>query len=146
MISVEGNIFRGPHVELADLAASGIKAVLCLESNAIGDLSPLAEEMQADAAGIRVYNSPLSGIIPPSFSELVEIARFLRDQDQKGIPTYVHCRWGLDRTGMVIAAYRIWVCHWSAEQAIQEMFNNGMHWAYRLYWPLVLHEVERTGL
>jgi protein tyrosine/serine phosphatase len=43
----------------------------------------------------------------------------------------VHCRFGEDRTGVMVAAYRIAQQHWTAEQAVQEMYSFGFH--YHLY-------------
>jgi protein tyrosine/serine phosphatase len=40
-------------------------------------------------------------------------------------PILVHCRYGADRTGAVIAAYRVVMQGWSTEDAIDEMINGG---------------------
>jgi len=43
--------------------------------------------------------------------------------DPQRWPVYVHCAAGKDRTGYVIAAYRIIEQGWDAESAIEEMFD-----------------------
>ena len=46
--------------------------------------------------------------------------------DPESGPVYVHCRRGCDRTGAVIACYRILVENWDAERAIAEARSFGM--------------------
>jgi tyrosine-protein phosphatase SIW14 len=46
---------------------------------------------------------------------------------------FVHCRLGDDRTGMMIAAYRMAVQHWTAKEAMNEMHEFG----YRNIHPLM---------
>jgi len=49
--------------------------------------------------------------------------KLLRDNPHKKV--FVHCRLGDDRTGMMIAAYRMAVEGWSAEDAMMEMRHFG---------------------
>ncbi len=42
-------------------------------------------------------------------------------------PIYVHCLHGVDRTGIVCAAYRIEIQNWSVDKAIEEMKQLGFH-------------------
>lgn len=42
-------------------------------------------------------------------------------------PVFVHCRHGADRTGTMVAIYRIVIQGWSYEDAIAEMESFGMH-------------------
>ena len=48
-------------------------------------------------------------------------------------PVLVHCRYGADRTGAVIAAYRILEQGWSNEDAIEEMMRGGYGHHYLLF-------------
>jgi len=55
-------------------------------------------------------------------------ARFLALlRDNPGKKVFVHCRYGDDRTGMMIAAYRMAVEGWSAKDARKEMNEFGFH-------------------
>ena len=55
-----------------------------------------------------------------------EAVRFLRmATDTKRPPILVHCKHGADRTGTMIALYRIAVQGWSKEAAIREMTEGG---------------------
>jgi protein tyrosine/serine phosphatase len=44
---------------------------------------------------------------------------------------FVHCYYGDDRTGVMVAIYRIAQEHWTAKQAVLEMHSFGFH--YYLY-------------
>ena len=55
-------------------------------------------------------------------------ARFLAVlRANPGKKVFVHCRYGDDRTGMMIAAYRMSVEGWTAEEARKEMNEFGYH-------------------
>lgn len=127
MNQVDKNIYRGPKVSLDQL--SHINCILDLESGkqVIGDDMPLEEQLAGDSAAIRVYCHPLGGIFPPTIEELELAVHFL---DSHSGNNYVHCKHGVDRTGMVIAAYRILVQKWSRLDAAIECFREGMHWIY----------------
>ena len=48
-------------------------------------------------------------------------------QENPGKKVFVHCRYGDDRTGMMIAAYRMAVEGWTPEEARKEMEKFGFH-------------------
>jgi len=48
-------------------------------------------------------------------------------------PVLVHCRYGSDRTGAVIAAYRIIEQHWTKKEAVREMLWGGYGHHYLLF-------------
>jgi protein tyrosine/serine phosphatase len=55
-----------------------------------------------------------------------DVVRFLQIvTDRSRLPAFVHCRRGADRTGLMVAAYRIAVQGWDKEQAIAEMTQGG---------------------
>ena len=58
--------------------------------------------------------------------ERKEVVRFLQlVTDPKRTPVLVHCQHGADRTGTMIALYRVAVQGWSKEDAIREMTKGG---------------------
>jgi protein tyrosine phosphatase (PTP) superfamily phosphohydrolase (DUF442 family) len=60
-------------------------------------------------------------------------ARFLRIvHDNPGKKIFVHCRLGDDRTGMMIASYRMAINGWSADDAMNEMHEFGFRGWHRL--------------
>ncbi len=55
-------------------------------------------------------------------------ARFLDlMRENRGKKVFVHCRYGDDRTGMMIAAYRMAVEGWTPKEAREEMKQFGFH-------------------
>jgi protein tyrosine/serine phosphatase len=55
-----------------------------------------------------------------------DILRFLKiATNRHNVPVFVHCEHGSDRTGVMCAIYRIVVCGWSKDEAIDEMINGG---------------------
>ncbi|MDP2046942.1 MAG: tyrosine-protein phosphatase [Deltaproteobacteria bacterium] len=60
-----------------------------------------------------------------------EAVRFLKIvTDPKRTPALVHCQHGSDRTGTMIAIYRIAVQGWSKDEAVREMTEGG----FRFHW------------
>ena len=58
-----------------------------------------------------------------------DLAAFLKVvTDKTRTPVFVHCQHGADRTGMMVAVYRIAVQGWSKDDAIKEMTEGGFGW------------------
>jgi protein tyrosine/serine phosphatase len=77
----------------------------------------------------------------PEIEDLVRAVQIL--SDESGGPYLVHCQHGADRTGMVIAAYRMAVQGWSRENAIEEMTDGG--YGFHSIWteiPEFLRQVD----
>jgi protein tyrosine/serine phosphatase len=74
-------------------------------------------------------NIPVLGWSPPGNAQVAEFLKlFQQDPTQK---IFVHCYYGEDRTGVMVAAYRIAQQNWTADQAVSEMYSFGFH--YHLY-------------
>jgi tyrosine-protein phosphatase SIW14 len=74
-------------------------------------------------------NSHLREIRIPMTAEeptLAHVEAFLKVMaDTNNLPVLVHCRRGADRTGLMVASYRIVLEDWDKEKAIREMRNGG---------------------
>ena len=64
------------------------------------------------------------------FERFIEITR-----ENPGKRIFVHCRFGDDRTGMMIAAYRMGEQGWTAKEAMQEMHEFGYGGIHHLMCP-----------
>jgi tyrosine-protein phosphatase SIW14 len=61
----------------------------------------------------------------PRDSVFARFLTLLRENPDKKV--FVHCRYGDDRTGMMIATYRMAIEGWTPQQAMQEMEKFGFH-------------------
>jgi tyrosine-protein phosphatase SIW14 len=117
-------LFRGAQptaAGLTQLKQLGITTIVNLR----GGLDVVLERKRAEALGFRFIDIPVSGWAPPSDEQVAQFLSLVRDT--QGEKVFVHCRYGGDRTGVMIAAYRIAENHWSVKQAIEEMHAFGFH-------------------
>ena len=107
---------------LAELKKLGITTIVDLRGNS----GPVARERaQAETLGMRFIDIPVSGWSPPSNAQVAEFLKlFQQDPTQK---VFVHCYFGRDRTGVMVAAYRMSQQNWTADQAVEEMYSFGFH-------------------
>lgn len=59
----------------------------------------------------------------PEDEDVRRFLKLVRDPDRR--PIVVHCKHGADRTGMMLAIYRIVEQGWSKDEAIREMTEGG---------------------
>lgn len=71
-----------------------------------------------------------------------DIRTVLREIDKAEKPVLIHCYKGADRTGCMVAAYRIFKEGWSREDAIKEFLDPKFDYTQELY-PNIL-ELLRT--
>lgn len=120
---VESDLWRGglPRKKgLQQLKAMGVRTVIDLM-----DEDPKKWQEIATSLDNKYVNIPLRRTRPiPSES----ITKFLEIvQDSANRPVYVHCRSGRDRTGAMVAIYRISASQWTSERAINEMKSLGFN-------------------
>ena len=126
---VDDQVYRGaqPSTEgFQNLARLGVKTVVDLRE---ADQRSVAEKKVVEATGMRYVNIPLKGMAAPSAQDVAKILGHFADA--KSGPVFVHCRRGADRTGTVIACYRISHDHWDNQKALAEARQNGMSWIER---------------
>ena len=121
---VDEHVYRGaqPTYEGFNyLAKIGVKTVLDLRE----DHKQSSGEAQVVASlGMQCVSVPMTGMTPPTKAQITKILTLL--EDGKGGAVFVHCNRGTDRTGAVIAAYRIDHDHWDNVRALKEALSFGM--------------------
>lgn len=121
---VDQKVYRGaqPTKEGFDyLTKLGVKTVIDLRE---ADRRSQQEEKLVTAAGMKYINVPMTGLTPPTDQEIGKILAILEDGTTG--PVFVHCKRGADRTGAVIAAYRIDHDGWDNGRALKEAMDRGM--------------------
>src|SRR5262245_66077203 len=121
---VNENLYRGAQPQrggLKKLSELGIKTVINLRG-ASDDTRK--EQAEAEASGMRYFNIPMSALGRPT-DEQVERALTVID-GRENWPVFVHCQRGADRTGVIIAVYRISRDQWTEEQAMSEAKRFGL--------------------
>jgi|AGTN01.2.fsa_nt_gi Protein tyrosine/serine phosphatase len=107
---------------LKALKAAGIKAVINLRD---GEDDIDEEREVAAGLGLKYVSIPMSAFKkarPEQIQEFFSVVNASQNQ-----PVFVHCRQGKDRTGCMVAMYRMAKHGWSANQAHDEMLSYGFH-------------------
>ena len=89
------------------------------------------EQEWATKANIRFEHIPLHPIWAPKAEEIDRVLTLIRNQDNW--PIYIHCVSGVNRTGIIIGAYRVKFEGWTPQQAYKEMVSLGFH-RCRFWW------------
>lgn len=124
--SVNDKLYRGgqPTAQGIDaLRRLGVRTVVDLRDD---DDRAAAERERVTAAGMRFINVPLSNWFGPKDASIDEVLRIIDTPENQ--PVFVHCRRGSDRTGTVIAAYRILREGWEFKRALSEAESFGLGW------------------
>jgi protein tyrosine phosphatase (PTP) superfamily phosphohydrolase (DUF442 family) len=134
---VTTNLYRGaqPTTEgMKQLKAMGIKTVITLRE------FHSDQDMVAGTGlkSIRFKMSPLQA----SEDEVVEFLKAATDTNN--LPVFVHCERGADRTGTMCAMYRITVCGWTKQQAIEEMKDGGFN--FSPVWKNLVSFIENADI
>jgi tyrosine-protein phosphatase SIW14 len=120
---VNERLYRGAQPDAAgitNLSRIGVKTIINLRTTKSASKT---EQAQARLTGILYTNMPLSGMKKPKTEEVRAILTLI---ESSPVPVFVHCEHGCDRTGTIIACYRIQHDHWSNEKALEEAKRYGM--------------------
>jgi tyrosine-protein phosphatase SIW14 len=123
---VNDHIYRGAQPTAAGfqgLAKAGVKTIIDLRET---DARSAVEKKAVEAAGMRYINIPMRGMSAPSTADVEKIMALFNDASSG--PVFVHCRRGADRTGTVVACYRIAHDGWDNAKALREARTDGMRW------------------
>ena len=106
------------------LIQRGVRTIVNLEllhddRRVFGEARP-ASAGRHEAGYFRISDWEPNAVIAPALLD-DHVAHFLAVVDHQPKPVYVHCRSGQNRTGVMVAAYRVMVEDASADAAIEEM-------------------------
>ena len=123
---VDEHVYRGgqPTAEgFRSLASLGVKTVIDLRG---AEHSEGGEKRLVEADGMRYVSIPMKNRKSPT-DEQISAALALMN-DSAAWPVFVHCKRGENRTGTVVACYRVGHDHWNADKALSEARSYGMKW------------------
>jgi tyrosine-protein phosphatase SIW14 len=121
---VNRSLYRGAQPKpggIQRLAQLGIKTIVNLRDD---DNRARTEETEARAAGLRYFNLPIDNFGRPSDERIERVLAVIKAPENQ--PVFVHCKRGADRTGTIIAVYRIEHDGWTSERAKAEANHYGM--------------------
>jgi tyrosine-protein phosphatase SIW14 len=122
---VNAHLYRGGQPADAgwsSLAKLGVKTVIDLRPASEHSIGKEARAVAA--AGMLYVSQPLAGLAAPTDEEIRKILTLLDSSEQW--PIFVHCRRGADRTGTVIACYRIAHNQLPNQEALREARTYGL--------------------
>jgi tyrosine-protein phosphatase SIW14 len=104
------------------LAERGVKTIIDLR---LTDEHPVLREKQiVESIGMRFVSVPMKGLSAPTLEQVSKVLSLL--EDEESWPVFVHCRRGSDRTGTILACYRITHDHWDNRKALDEAKTYGI--------------------
>jgi uncharacterized protein (TIGR01244 family) len=115
---VSGELYRGAQPSMYDLAQlekCGVKTIIDLRRP---DHPETREANAAAKLGLKYIPLPL-GYGAPSKEQVSNFLKIVNDPANQ--PVFVHCRYGADRTGTMVAIFRMTVQGWSFKNAYAEM-------------------------
>ena len=134
---VTANLYRG-----AQPTAEGLRAAEKMGVKTVIDLRVFHSDAD-EAAGTKLVLERIS--FKTWHPEDDDVVRFLKViTARKNQPAFVHCQHGSDRTGTMIAIYRIAIQGWSKREAIDEMTTGGF--GFHPIWRNLVVYIERADV
>lgn len=118
---VAPGVLRGAQPEAegyATLKKMGIRTVINLRTS-------MSERAEVEGAGMRSIEVPIAMSRDGLKEKVDRVVALMADPANQ--PVFLHCRHGQDRTGIVVAAYRIKMDGWALAEAEAEMQDFGFN-------------------
>lgn len=123
---INENLYRGAQtteIGVKELAKLGVKTIINLRGE---DKNSRREKEWAQNAGVKFIAVDLKNWFKPKTEDIEQIIKYIDALENQ--PVFVHCRRGADRTGTVVAVYRITHDDFTAKQAIDEAKEFDFGW------------------
>jgi protein tyrosine phosphatase (PTP) superfamily phosphohydrolase (DUF442 family) len=137
-------LFRGgqpTHDGFRELSRRGVKTVISFRW---GARSAEAERQAVEAEGMEFISMPLNYWTLPNAKTIDRFFAYVDDPERR--PIFVHCFHGSDRTGLLVALFRMAREGWTVKAAYQEMKKCGFHrFRIRHFKWVLWHYSRRAG-
>lgn len=117
--AVSSQLYRGAQPNdggFTELKKRGIGIVVNLRHEP-GEIA--RERLLVEQQGMQYVSIPWRGKQDPQIGQVAQFLNLLRTNPDKKV--FVHCERGAERTGVMVACYRIAAARWTADQALNEM-------------------------
>ena len=139
---VDAHLYRGgqPTADgFRQLASMGVKTIVNLRHE--GETRREEERRLVESLGMRWVFLPMRSYWRPSDAQVLAFLRAVDDTAHQ--PVFVHCRKGEDRTGTLVAIYRIVEEGWGPARAYEEALALGLSGWNPFMRHVILHEAPR---
>lgn len=135
---VTPTFYRSAQLQRSDVAllkSLGIRTVVNLRAFHSDD--KWLKDSGIDMARVRINTWSIKD------KDVVAALRTLREADKKG-PVLLHCMHGADRTGLIVAMYRMIYQNWDKDKALDELTNGG--YGYHAMWKNIPRYIRAVDL
>lgn len=126
ILQVDNFLFRGPQPGLdglETLKAKGIGVIINLKLDNPKEIEKYRQK--AKSLGMSYYNVPMNAFETPKKEQVQEILGIMKKAKAENSKVYVHCMYGKDRTGTVVALYQMKMKGKKFNEAFAEMDKLG---------------------
>jgi protein tyrosine/serine phosphatase len=89
---------------------------------------------------MKFFNPHLSNWFAPKTSDIEKVLEIIQNPENQ--PVFIHCKRGADRTGTVVAVYRMKYENWTDKQANKEAKEFGLGW-WQIWMKDYIHDYYR---
>ena len=128
-LEAEQKIYRGPRPfedDIVELKNRGVKSIVNLQRE------DTSKKDFIEKMGLKFFHISIEDHTAPTIEQIEEFMEIALNEEN--LPLYVHCYAGMERTGTMIACYRIYN-GWHCEDAIAYNYHE-------VRWPLMESQQE----
>ena len=123
---INEHLYRGAQPDergLLELKKLGVTTIVDLRAE--DRTRAVWEKRRSEKLGLHFVNIPVGGWSVPTDGQVAQFLMIFRQNPQQTV--FVHCRFGDDRTGVFVAAYRVAFDKFLSDEAVHEMYVFGFN-------------------